>query len=172
MLNNNFTEKEKQFILKKNDEDDENKDNITFKKELPYPNPFDTPVEVPLDEPLSNSVEVPHFEPYQTKKQGNTDFLKFDTGKLQMSLIEPEFVLGLAKILTIGAEKYAANNWKLLDPKDINRYKDSTLRHLYAYLNGELLDKETGEPHLDHIACNIMFLRYYEHQLKDNSNDS
>lgn len=100
-------------------------------------------------------------------KEGNPDFIKFDTGKLQMSLVEPAFVEGTAKILTIGAQKYAPNNWKLLPKEDIDRYKDALLRHLYAYLSGEKFDPETKEPHLDHISCNVMFLRYYEHQLKE-----
>jgi len=87
--------------------------------------------------------------------------MKADQGKIKMSLVDPDFVLGLSKILTIGAEKYEPNNWKR--NTELSRYRDSTLRHLYAYLSGELLDPETQEPHLDHLSANIMFLRYFEH---------
>lgn len=93
------------------------------------------------------------------------DFIKADTDKVRMSLVEPEFVEGVAQILTFGAKKYAPGNWKLLNQNELYRYKDSALRHLYAYLKGELYDPESGMPHLDHIATNIMFLRYFEHQL-------
>jgi hypothetical protein len=88
-------------------------------------------------------------------------FIKHDSGKNMLSLIDPDFVLGIGEILTFGAAKYEKNNWQ--KNTDLDRYKDSTLRHMYAYLNGELIDPESGKPHLDHIATNIMFLRYFEH---------
>lgn len=88
-------------------------------------------------------------------------FLKFDDGKLMLSLVDPDFVTGVAQILTFGAAKYAKNNWQL--NTDLDRYKDALLRHTYAYLGGELLDPESGFPHLDHMACNLMFIRYFEH---------
>lgn len=89
------------------------------------------------------------------------EFMKFDTDKVMASLVDPDFILGTADILTFGAKKYAKNNWQLND--DLDRYKDALLRHLYAYLGGELIDPESGKPHLDHIACNTMFIRYFEH---------
>lgn len=89
------------------------------------------------------------------------EFMKFDTGKVMVSLVDPDFIMGVGQILTFGAKKYDKNNWQL--NTDLDRYKDSTLRHLYAYLGGETHDTESGEPHLDHIATNIMFLRYFEH---------
>lgn len=89
------------------------------------------------------------------------DFMKFDEDKVMMSLVDPDFITGVADILTFGAKKYAKNNWQ--KNTDIDRYKDSTLRHLYAYLGGELIDEDSGRPHLDHVATNIMFLRHFEH---------
>lgn len=93
-------------------------------------------------------------------------FIKADIGKPRMSLVEPKFIEGLANILTFGAQKYDANNWKLLPKDQLWRYKDSLLRHMNAYLSGELIDPESGMPHLDHVSCNIMFLRYFEHQVE------
>lgn len=91
----------------------------------------------------------------------DSKFMKNDNGKVLASLVDPDFILGTAEILTFGAKKYAKNNWQLND--DLDRYKDALLRHLYSYLGGELIDPESGKPHLDHIACNIMFIRYFEH---------
>lgn len=89
------------------------------------------------------------------------DFKKFDTGKPMVSLVESEFILGTAKVLTLGAEKYAIDNWKLgSSEKDIRRYKDALLRHTLAYTSGEELDPETGLSHAYHAACNLMFLDY------------
>ena len=94
-------------------------------------------------------------------------FKKFDTGKPMVSLVEPEFILGTAKVLTLGAEKYEIDNWKLgSSPEDIRRYKDALLRHTLAYTSGETNDPETGLSHTYHIACNIMFLDYFDRQGK------
>lgn len=77
-----------------------------------------------------------------------------------MSLVEPEFVIGTAKVLTLGAEKYSKDNWK--NCEDTSRYKDAILRHMYAYLAGETNDPETGLSHMYHISCNAMFLNYFD----------
>lgn len=97
----------------------------------------------------------------------NLQFTKADSGKPRLSLVEPAFIRGVGRILTFGAEKYDANNWKTLPPEELHRYKDAAMRHFLAYLDGELIDPESGQPHLDHLACNVMFLRYFEHQLKE-----
>lgn len=90
-------------------------------------------------------------------------FQKHDSSKLRLELIEPEFIEGLGKILTFGAEKYEADNWKLAySDSDIQRIKGSLLRHTFSYLKGEKLDPETKESHLYHIACNLMFLDYFD----------
>ena len=89
-------------------------------------------------------------------------FKKADQGKPQVSLVEPSYVLGTAQILTFGADKYGKDNWKTATAEDIQRYRDALLRHLYAYLGGEINDPESGEPHLYHISCNVMFLDYFD----------
>ena len=90
------------------------------------------------------------------------DFIKADNGKARVSLVEPDFILGVANVLTFGANKYEAGNWKKLDDSELYRYKDALLRHTLQYLNGEYYDKESGLPHLDHMATNIMFIRHFE----------
>ena len=92
------------------------------------------------------------------------EFQKFDLGKTRLSLIEPNFIEGVGKVLTFGAEKYAANGWQNLPKEELYRYKDAMLRHIMAYLKGEYADPESGIPHLDHAATNIMFLKYFEEQ--------
>jgi hypothetical protein len=87
--------------------------------------------------------------------------MKFDDGKLRMSLIDPEFVKGLAEVLTYGSVKYSAESWKHLENAE-ERYKDALLRHLYAYLGGEECDPESGLSHLKHISANVCFLEYFE----------
>ena len=96
----------------------------------------------------------------------NSEGLKYDNGKLLMSLIDPKFVQGVAEVLTFGANKYAPNSWQTV-PDAKRRYEDALLRHTYKYLEGELKDKESGLEHLKHMACNIMFLLYLN---KENTN--
>lgn len=91
---------------------------------------------------------------------GNLTFMKNDNGKNMLSLIEPQFVVLLGEILTFGANKYAKNNWKLCT--DESRYKDALLRHIYAYLNGEKIDPESGLSHLGHAAFGLMALNYFD----------
>jgi hypothetical protein len=89
-----------------------------------------------------------------------SEFTKKDTGKPMVSLVEPKFILGMAEILTFGAKKYGVDNWKDARGDDIRRITDALLRHTLAYVDGEMLDSETGLSHTYSIACNAMFLNY------------
>ena len=95
-------------------------------------------------------------------------FQKFDGKKNRLELIEPEFIEGLGRILSFGAEKYEANNWMLASSDDDQkRIYGALQRHLLAYRKGEKLDPETGESHLYHACCNLMFLDYQDRQEPD-----
>ncbi len=62
----------------------------------------------------------------------------------------------VAKVLTFGARKYKAYNWK--NCTDTGRYLAAAHRHLNSILCGEELDPETDLPHIAHVLCNLMFL--------------
>lgn len=87
--------------------------------------------------------------------------LKYDTGKLLFSLIPPETTRALAQVLTFGAQKYAPNNWQLVE-NGKDRYLDALFRHLDAYRSGEALDPESGLSHLSHALTNVAFLHYLD----------
>ena len=91
-------------------------------------------------------------------------FQKADTAKPRLELIEPAFIMELGAVLTFGAEKYSANNWKNATAEDIERIKGAMLRHQMAYLDGEKIDPESGLSHLSHISCNAMFLQYFDNR--------
>ena len=94
-------------------------------------------------------------------------FNKADGGKTRLELIDPTFIMGLGKVLTFGADKYDAHNWKKASKAaDIERIKGAQLRHIMSYNGGELVDPETGLSHQYHIACNAMFLAYHEARSK------
>lgn len=82
--------------------------------------------------------------------------LKFDSGKPQMGLISSKFLKGLAQVLTFGAKKYAAHNWR--KGFTWSRPYDALQRHLNDFNDGHDLDEETGLPLLYHAACELMFL--------------
>lgn len=82
---------------------------------------------------------------------------KDDSGKAMMDLIPPHAELMLAKVLTFGAEKYGAWNWSQVDDLE-RRYMAAAMRHINAHRAGELLDQESGLPHLAHAMCCLAFL--------------
>ena len=89
--------------------------------------------------------------------------VKHDEGKNRLDLIEPEFIEGVGKVLTFGADKYEPNNWQKVEDAE-DRYYAAALRHLIAWRKGEKTDPESGLSHLDHAACNIMFLAHWERE--------
>ena len=91
--------------------------------------------------------------------------LKYDQGKLRFDLILPEFEEGMAKIMTMGAAKYAPNSWQNVEGAE-DRYYAALKRHINQYGKGEGFDEESKESHLLHAACNLMFLYYFEEKHK------
>jgi hypothetical protein len=92
-----------------------------------------------------------------SKERGKKD----DMFKNRYELI-PLYVLDdVADVLTQGALKYGADNWKILDNAK-ERYMGALLRHLSAYQKGDKVDKDSGKSHLAHAACNILFMLWFE----------
>jgi len=86
--------------------------------------------------------------------------MKFDGGKPRWSLLMAgmsKALEGVAKVLTFGAQKYAAHSWRTV-PEGKDRYRDALYRHLAAIEQGEELDPESGLRHWDHVICNALFL--------------
>jgi hypothetical protein len=74
---------------------------------------------------------------------------KYDAGKLRYELITPEMEEALAEVLTYGAKKYSANSWQKVEPFE-DRYYGALRRHLQEWRKGEIIDPESGLPHLNH----------------------
>lgn len=95
-------------------------------------------------------------EDKSTDLSKNIQCAKADKGKLPISLVPMTIIKDIAAIRKYGEEKYhAPNNWVLVDKQ---RYVDAMWRHLIAYQEGEIYDKESGLPHLWHAACNMAFI--------------
>lgn len=81
---------------------------------------------------------------------------KFDQAKPRMDLLDAKYLEGVAEVLTFGAQKYAANNWR--NGIAVSRLIAASYRHLGAINKGEDIDPESGLPHVYHLACCTMFL--------------
>lgn len=81
---------------------------------------------------------------------------KADSGKLELTLVNPALIKEVAKVRMYGTKKYGdSENWRKVEPR---RYINALYRHLIAYVEGEEIDSESGLSHLAHMACNISFL--------------
>lgn len=98
------------------------------------------------------------------KKSSETNLggTKYDTDKTEWSLLPWDQVEKIVRILMFGAQKYGYLNWTQV-PNWRYRYTNALYRHLYAWAyKGESKDFESGESHLAHAGCCLLFLMYLE----------
>ena len=95
-------------------------------------------------------------------------FEKFDGDKVRYDLVPPSMMNGIAGVLTFGADKYEAHNWKNVD--DPERYVGALFRHIEAWRAGETFDPDSGLPHLAHASTNLAFLIELNYEPKTWSN--
>lgn len=88
--------------------------------------------------------------PDQTAKQ--------DDGKVDPSLVPTELIWAVAKVRQVGTMKYHndPDNWKKVEKE---RFRAAAYRHFLKYIKDpEVLDDESGLPHLWHWLTNGAFL--------------
>lgn len=100
---------------------------------------------------------IPAFKPFVSVEDTPTTGSKHDSGKPLMGAVPPNALLAVAKVLTFGAEKYGRDNWRQVENAE-TRYLDAALRHINAHQRGEAVDPESGESHLAHAVCSLMFM--------------
>ncbi len=101
-------------------------------------------------------------------------FTKFDSEKPMFNLIDPFAQQDLAKLLTFGAKKYSADNWK---KGDIITYISALERHLSDIKKGVLtddveffIDDDSKLQHGAALMCNSMFIHHFiEKELRKES---
>lgn len=76
--------------------------------------------------------------------------------KPQMGLIPVAAMESVARVMELGAAKYGPYNWRSKKVK-LMVYANAGLRHLFKWIGGETIDKESGQPHLAHCAA-CMFI--------------
>lgn len=97
-----------------------------------------------------------------TLKEPTTDkALRYDSGKVRHDLLPAHALNELAKVYTMGAKKYADNNWR--KGMKWSRVLGSLKRHLNYIENGQDYDEESKLLHAAHVAWNaITLLEYYK----------
>jgi uncharacterized HAD superfamily protein len=85
--------------------------------------------------------------------------LRYNEGKLRYDLLEPFAQQEVARVFTIGAEKYAPRNWE--KGMAWSKVVASLKRHIAAFEKGEDMDDETGCYHMAHAAWNALALVSY-----------
>lgn len=95
--------------------------------------------------------------------------IKFDDDpeKLRWDLLPWREVEQVVEILTLGAFKYADNNWQHV-PNRRNRYFAAAMRHFSKWFMGQQLDKESKKNHLAHALCCILFLLWDDNETENN----
>lgn len=85
---------------------------------------------------------------------------KHDMGKLRFDLIPTYPLTELARVYTIGSNKYDDNNWR----KGVKwgRVYAALQRHANAFWNGERCDTEDGQEHLASVAWCAFALMEFE----------
>jgi hypothetical protein len=99
------------------------------------------------------------------EKLDKTTGTKHDSGKPRVSLIPKAALLGAARGLTYGEKKYGTHNFR--NGISYSRLADACLRHLTAWLEGENIDAESGNSHLDHALASLCMLKFMEEHRKD-----
>lgn len=80
---------------------------------------------------------------------------KFDNEKADLTLLDRTALEQISKVMMFGAKKYDRDNWR--KGLSQNRICAAALRHIYAHVDGETYDNESGLLHLAHAGCCIMF---------------
>lgn len=91
----------------------------------------------------------------------NNTPVKQDLGKLRYDLLPFDAVDEVVAVLNYGINKYPKpeENWRVNSSReDIKRYEAALLRHMSLHMQGELMDEESGLPHMAQVATNALFI--------------
>ena len=77
--------------------------------------------------------------------------------KVPLHLVPSTALVAIAMGLKEGARKYGAFNWREVDVETMT-YVGAIMRHLTAWVEGEELDAESGNPHLFHAMASLAIL--------------
>lgn len=84
--------------------------------------------------------------------------IKLPQLKARMSLLDPDFLMEMARVMDFGTQKYAEEDWRDNDKVTVKKRMDSLGRHEAKFnsTTEDDVDEETGQSHLAAIAVNAM----------------
>lgn len=93
--------------------------------------------------------------------------IRYDDGKERYDLFAPHAMGELARVYTFGCVKYAPRNWE--KGLSWSRTFAAIMRHAWAWMRGEVFDRETGLHHMAHAAwgCLALVEFHYAHKGED-----
>lgn len=127
---------------------------------------------------VSDNVDIPYAEtnkllglvtPEMMKAVIEDGAVRSNKGKTEISQLPPAAVRAIATVMMMGEEKYGKHNWR--KGLSYTSVCDSLLRHVFAFLDGEDLDPESGLNHMAHAATNAAFLLQYISDGKEGLDD-
>lgn len=100
--------------------------------------------------------DIPNFLSDKLYYRNPKDRAAVDLGKLSFASLSVPALILEAKAMEYGARKYGALNWRIAGQEvRASTYLSATLRHLFAYWDGEDCDRESGIHHLAHAKASI-----------------
>lgn len=72
--------------------------------------------------------------------------------KSRLGLVPPALMITVAPAFANGAEKYGAYNWRD-ESISLSVYLEASLRHIFAFMDGEDIATDSGLDHLAHAAA-------------------
>jgi hypothetical protein len=86
----------------------------------------------------------------------------YDDGKPPLANLPTAGIRAVARVQAYGHKKYG-DFWNYRKGMEVSRNLSCAIRHIYAYMDGESKDPESGESHLAHAATRLMFVLQNEH---------
>jgi uncharacterized HAD superfamily protein len=97
--------------------------------------------------------------PQPDKPPQKQQALRYNTDKLEFSLLPTHALEETIRVMMYGSKKYDKNNWKR--GLSWTSIIDCIERHLSAIKKGEDFDPESGLLHASHVVANALFLTEY-----------
>jgi hypothetical protein len=81
----------------------------------------------------------------------------FDDGKPPLAVLPVAGIRAVANVQAYGNSKYKSyDDWR--KGMEARRITSCAIRHIFAYLDGEDIDPESGQRHIAHAATRLLFL--------------
>ena len=118
---------------------------------------------------ISKGITQKQLDEFNIPENEDCEFPESETGakREKMNSIRYDYlpmlpvVESYSRVADFGAQKYAPWNWAKGIPQ--SQISSSLQRHLWAYMEGQDKDPESGLSHLDHMLWNAIAMVYNEY---------